>query len=309
MRWLLSKGFQMSAQANMTNPLGQIEHAQATLAQAEAPVVKLEEARLELQRVVASSEADLEEIGSRRKIELLAHAPAAELNRKLEALEKAEKEVSRRVQIANAILSEVETRIVRAREAEIEQTRQANFSAALALHVLAAKRVKEFCGRVGPEAAEVMQLYRESEAATLAANKDRPAGAPIIPSIESERQGPPLPAKITERRFQVFVAGREPVGEVGKVEAHNVNGSWAVYRPSRSVQGDVVIPHCTIVDYVEATIQKYEPRPLEALSTSLRIPAFDAPAPGLGRAERRLMPASEWSSMNAQPDPLAVAAE
>ena len=291
------------------DPIAPIEAAQAVFADTDATLDQLETARLELQRVLAGSAADVEEIGSRRKIELLAHAPAAEVDRKIEGLEKRAREAQRRIEIANAILSEVETRIVRAREAEIEQTRQANFSAALALHVLAAKRVKEFCGRVGPEAAEVMQLYRESEAATLAANKDRPAGAPIIPSIESERQGPPLPAKITERRFQVFVAGREPVGEVGKVEAHNVNGSWAVYRPSRSVQGDVVIPHCTIVDYVEATIEKYEPLPLESLATALRIPAFDAAPPKLGRAERRVMPAAQWSSMDAQPDPLAVAAE
>ena len=283
------------------DPIAPIEAAQAVFADTDATLDQLETARLELQRVLAGSAADVEEIGSRRKIELLAHAPAAEVDRKIEGLEKRAREAQRRIEIANAILSEVETRIVRAREAEIEQTRQANFSAALALHVLAAKRVKEFCGRVGPEAAEVMQLYRESEAATLAANKDRPAGAPIIPSIESERQGPPLPAKITERRFQVFVAGREPVGEVGKVEAHNVNGSWAVYRPSRSVQGDVVIPHCTIVDYVEATIEKYEPRPLEALATALRVPAFDAPIPKLGRPERRVTPAAQA--------PLQMAAE
>jgi hypothetical protein len=295
--------------AKPADPLAQIERAQKILAKGDAGLAELEEGRLDLQRVVAGSEADLEEIGSRRKIEMTAATPVGELDKKLEALDKREKEVARRVQIANAILSEVETRIVRAREAEIEQTRQANFSAALALHVLAAKRVKEFCGRVGPEAAEVMQLYRESEAATLAANKDRPAGAPIIPSIESERQGPLPSPRVTVRKYQVFLNGREPVGEVGKVEAHNVNGSWAVYRPSRSVQGDVVIPHCTVGDCVEATIEKYEPLPLESLATALRIPAFDAAPPKLGRAERRVMPAAQWSSMDAQPDPLAVAAE
>ena len=102
--------------------------------------------------------------------------------------------------------------------------------------------------------------------------------------------------------------GRDPVAEVGTVEAHNVNGSWAVYRPSRSVQGDVVIPHCVVAEFVEVTTQKYEPRPLEALATALRVPAFDAPAHGLGRPERRTLPASEWVATNGDLDPMPVPA-
>jgi hypothetical protein len=239
---------------------------------------------------------------------LLAHAPAAETNRKLEALEKAEKEVSRRVQIANANLSEVETRIVAAREAERSAQRQAAYDAAFALHVKATGRVRAFLDRIGPEARDALQAYRESEAATAAVNKDLPPGASRIPSIEHERLGDLPPAKITERPFQAFMHGRDPVAEVGAVEAHNVNGSWAVYRPSRSVQGDVVIPHCVVAEFVEVTTQKYEPRPLEALATALRVPAFDAPAHGLGRPERRTLPASEWVATNGDLDPMPVPA-
>jgi hypothetical protein len=291
------------------DPLAQIEHAQATLAKADAPLAQLEAAKLELTRVVASCDADLEELGSRRKIEMSSAMPAGELDKKLDAIEKREREVVRRNEIASIVLGQFEPRIVAGREDEAAARRQARYDQALALHAEATDLIRNFLGNVAPAARAALAAYSESEAATAAANRDLPPGAMRIPTIEAERLGSLPPAKITERRFQVFVSGRDLVAEVGKVEAHNVNGSWAVYRPSRSVQGDVVIPHCTIVDYVEATIQKYEPRPLEALSTSLRIPAFDAPAPGLGRAERRLMPASEWSSMDAQPDPLAVAAE
>jgi hypothetical protein len=295
----------------MTKPADPIAEMriQAVLAKGDASLAQLEEAKVELDHVLAGAAAEREEIAARRTIEMNALMPAAALDKALDRLDLLEKAVARRVEIASTVRPALTARIDEARGVEVEAARQARYDAALALHVEATGRVREFLNRAAPEARAMMQAYLEAETATAAVNRDLPAGAAPIRSIETERQGPPLPAKITERRFQVFVAGREPVGEVGKVEAHNVNGSWAVYRPSRSVQGDVVIPHCTIVDYVEATIQKYEPRPLEALSTSLRIPAFDAPAPGLGRAERRLMPASEWSSMNAQPDPLAVAAE
>jgi hypothetical protein len=149
----------------------------------------------------------------------------------------------------------------------------------------------------------VLQAYVESERATSVANADLPPGSSRIPSIEDERMGSPLPAKITGRRFQGFVHQGQLVGEMGKVEAFPHQGHWVVYKRSNAVQGDLTIGPCTLVDYIESTVEKYEAPRLEALASALRVPAFDAPAPKLGRPERRVVPAS------AQPDPLALAAE
>jgi hypothetical protein len=285
----------------MTNPLALVERVQTLLAQTDAPLAKLEEGLLEIQRIVASCETDLDEFGSRRKIEMTAATPAGELDKRLDALDKREREVVRRVEIAKTVRAELENRIDAAREADAAEKRQAAYGEALERHSAATRRVKEFLDRIAPEGREVMREYAESELKTAAANRDLPPGASPIPSIEAERVGGIPPAKITERRFQAFMHGRDFVGEVGRYEAHNVNGSWAVYLPSRSVQGDVVVPHCTISDYVEVTTQKHEPRPLEALASSLRVPEFAAPPPGLGRPERQVMPLSEWLRMSGEP--------
>jgi hypothetical protein len=284
------------------DPLAQIEAAQATLAAPDAPLDRLEAARLDLQRVIAAGEADLEASAARRKIELLAHAPAAEVDRKIEAIEKHAREVARRVEIAVAILGQLESRIAAAREVEIEAKRQARYDDATKLHISAAKHVREFLDRIAPEARKALQAYSESEAATRAVNADLPQGASPIRSIEAERQGDLTKPKVTERKFQAFVHGKDMVGEVGKVEAlKNGNGNWAVYFRSNAVQGDWTVGPCTIVDYIEVTTQRYEPVRLEALATSLRVPAFNAPAPNLGRPERRVLPAEQA--------PLQIAAE
>jgi hypothetical protein len=284
------------------DPLAPIEAAQAVFADTDATLDQLETARLELQRVVAGSEADVEEIGSRRKIELLAHAPAAELNRKLEALEKAEKEVSRRSEIANAILGQLALRIAAALDQAAEEKRRTNYAAALALHDETAKRIKEFCDRVAPETAEVLRVYAESELATFAANKDRPAGAPIIPSIEQERQGGPTPPRITERHFKAFVRGQDFVCEVGRVEAVPTGGNtWNLFLPSNSVQGGTSVGGCELVDFVDLKIERFEPQRPPSLVSSLSIPEFFAPAPIRGAIEKKRMRLDDWRAINGEP--------
>jgi hypothetical protein len=283
------------------DPLAQIEHAQAIIADGDAPLAQLEKGRLDLQRVIGSAEADLLEIGSRRKIELLAHAPAGELNRKLEALEKSEKEAQRRVQIANAILSEVETRIDAAREAESAAKRRADYEAVLDRRGAFVRRAEELLGRVGPELRDLIAEYNSVELAISAVNRSLPFGADRIPSTEAARMGA-LPApRITERRFQGFVHQGQLVGEMGRCEAFPHQGHWVVYKRSNAIQGDLTIGPCTLVDYIESTVEKYEAPRLEALASALRVPAFDAPAPKLGRPERRVTPAAQA--------PLQMAAE
>jgi hypothetical protein len=273
------------------DPLAQIEHAQGILARGDASLAQLQGCERDLKHVLADAENEHEEIGSRRKIELLAHAPAAEIDKRLNLIEQRERAIAWRLEIGRAVLAQISTRIDVALEEARAEKRRSDYAAAFALHVKATGRVRAFLDRIGPEARDALQAYRENEAATAAVNKDLPPGSSRIPSIEDERMGSPLPAKITERRFQAFMHGRDPVAEVGTVEAHNVNGSWAVYRPSRSVQGDVVIPHCWVADFVEVTTEKYEQRPLEALATALRIPSFHPTDPPVrGRVEKRTMP-------------------
>jgi hypothetical protein len=282
-------------------PIAEIERIQAVLAKGDASLAQLQGCERDLKHVLADAENEHEEIGSRRKIELLAHVPAAEIDKRLNVIEQRERAIARWLEIGRAVLAQISTRIDDALEEARAAKRRSDYAAALALHDETTNRIRECLDRIGPEVRAVLQAYVESERATSVANADLPPGASRIPSIEAERMGAPPPPKITERRFQAFMHGRDPVAEVGTVEAHNVNGSWAVYRPSRSVQGDVVIPHCVVAEFVEVTTQKHEPRPLEALASSLRVPPFSASPPNLGRPERKTMPLAEWLRMNGEP--------
>jgi hypothetical protein len=283
--------------------LAAIEGVQKILAKADASVDALEEGKREVLRLIAELEAERQETAARRTIELTAASPAGELDKRLNVIEQRERAIARRLEIGRAILAQLETRIDDAREEERAAARQAAYDAARKLHDDATNRIREFCDRVAPEAAEVLRAYAAAEAATAAVNRDLPAGLPRIQSIETERQGSHLPARITERRVQWFLHHGKRIAEVGTVEAFpNQNGSglWTIYRRSNAIQGDETIGPCTIADFVEETIQKYEPRPLESLSTSMRIPEFAAPPPGLGRPERRLLPASPVPALAAE---------
>jgi hypothetical protein len=288
---------------SMSNHLATIERVQGILARSDAGLAELQGCERDLKHVLAGAAAELEEIVARRTIETSALMPAAALDKALDRLDLLEKAVGRRLMIANAILAQLVAKIDVALEAAAEEQRQARYDQALALHNAATGRIREFLNRVAPEARDLMAVYLEAEAATAAVNRDLPAGAAPIKSIETERQGSHLPARITERRVQWFLHHGKRIAQVGTVEAFpNQNGSglWTIYRRSNAIQGDETIGPCTIADFVEETIQRYEPRPLEALSTSLRTPAFDAPAPGLGRPERRLMPASPVLALAAE---------
>jgi hypothetical protein len=281
--------------------LATIESVQKIIGLADASLEQLEAARLELDHVIAAGEAETAEIADRRTIEMNALMPAAALDKALDRLDLLDKAVARRVEIASTVRPALMARIDEARDVEAEAARQARYAAALDLHNAATGKIRAFLNRAAPEALAVMAVYREAEAAAAAVNRDLPAGSSPIRSIEAERMGALPSPKITVRKYQVFLSGRDFVAEVGKVEAHNVNGTWAIYLPSRSVQGDVVVPHCTIADFVEVTSQKYEPLSLETLATALRVPAFDAAAPKLGRGERRTMPLAEWLRMSGEP--------
>jgi hypothetical protein len=284
------------------DPLAAIDAAQKVLAAPDANLAVLEAANRDLTRIIAGSEVGLEEIRSRRKIELHAHAPLTELNRKFDELDRREKEIGRRVEISNAVLAQLEIRIADARETERSAARQAAYDAAVKMRDETATLVRNFLDNVGPAARAALRAYSESEAATAAVNRDLPAGALPIPTIESERQGAALPAKIVERHFKAFVRGRDFVSEVGKVDAAPASGNtWNVFLPSNSIQGGTSVGGCTIVDFVDVRIEKFEPARPQVLSAALSVPSFYAPPPERGRVERKRMRLSEWRSLNGEP--------
>ena len=284
------------------DPLVQIEHAQKILAKGDASLAQLESARRELDHVIAAGEAETAEIADRRTIEMSALTPAGELDKALDSLDRREKQVARRVEIASTVRAQLVAKIDVARGEEAEAKRQTAYAAARKLHDEATNRIREFCDRVGPEAAEVLRSYAAAEAATSAANKDLPAGAAPIMSIEARRQGSPPAPRITERHFKAFTCGRDYVAEVGAVEATPAaGGTWTLYLPSASVQGGSTVGGCVITDMVDLRIEKFESRRVESLATALRAPPFYATAPERGTVERKRMRLSEWRQINGEP--------
>ena len=285
----------------MTTKTDPIESSRKILNAPESKLADLEAAAAALDNLRANLDGEIAGSAARRREILAADASAAEIDRRLEQHDATVSALVRRNEVAAANATKLAARLMAAREAAAEEQRRSRYAQALELHVTATNVIKTFLDKIGQEGRDALQIYLESEAATAAANKDLPPGATRIPTIEAERMGALPSPRVTVRKYQVFLNGREPVAEVGKVEAHNMNGVWAVYLPSRSVQGDVVIPNCVVVDYVEVTTERYEPLALESLSTALRIPEFPAPPPKLGRGERRTMPLAEWLRMSGEP--------
>ena len=264
----------MSAQASMNNPLALVERVQTLLGQTDVPLAKLEEGLLELQRIVASCETDLEEIGSRRKIEMTAATPAGELDKRLDALDKRERELVRRVEIEKTVRAELENRIDAARDADAAAKRRANYDGALTLHVKATNLVREFLDKFGHECRKMMRVYAESESKTAAANLDLPSGALPIPSIEAERRGELRARETTVREFKAFVDGRRFIGEQNYVQAaERKDGKWDVFLPGGTTGGgDYFV--CSLESYVEAVIETDATPWPDFLASSLSVPAF-----------------------------------
>jgi hypothetical protein len=265
-----------SEQPDMTksDPLALIERVQTMLAQADAPFAQLEQGAVELQRLIASSEADLEVIASRRKIEMTTATPAVKLSRRLNGLKKNTEDVEQIVEIASTILVALETRIAADREAARAEKHQAAYDEALELRDGALCRVKEFLARFGAEGRLVLRNYAGSELKTIAANKELPPGASPIPSIEFERKGALQVPKTTTREFRAFVEGRRIVAEQGHVQASpRADGKWNVFLPGGSTSGGQVIA-CDLVDHVDVrTETDATPWPV-CLASSLAVPAF-----------------------------------
>jgi hypothetical protein len=266
-----------------------------SLSELEAAAAALDQVRGGLNVEIAGSVAH-------RMAILASDASAAEVDKHLEKHDEAVRALVRRNEVAGAIATKLAARLVVARDVAAEEKRQAAYAAARKLHDDATIRMRAFLDKVAPEAREVMQVYAAAEAATVAANRDLPAGAAPIMSIEARRQGEPVQPRITERHFKAFTCGRDYVAEVGAVEATPAaGGTWTLYLPSASVQGGSTVGGCVITDMVDLRIEKFESRRVESLATALRAPPFYATAPERGTVERKRMRLSEWRQINGEP--------
>ena len=313
----------------MNNPLAQIEHAQKILANGDASLAQREAARLELDHVIAAGEAETVEIADRRTIEMSALTPAGELDKALDALDRREKQVVRRVEIAKTVRAELENRIDAAREADAADKRQAAYDEAIKLRDATALRVQKFLDRIGAEAREVMRAYAASESKSAAANQDLPPGAAPIHSIESKRKGELRSPKLTVREFEAFVDGRRFIAERGHAQAaERKDGKWDVFLPGGGTgAGDYFV--CAISNFVEVTSEADATPWPENLAKCLSVPSFyvsdrsgwdpvDDPSPAavtdaLNRLESqpphhfeprvstRTMSMAAWREMNGEP--------
>jgi hypothetical protein len=278
----------------------QIERVQRMLA--DAPLAQLEENRRDLKSVIESIEVERAEIEARRTIEMISLAPAGDLNRRVDALEKSERELARLAEIALTIYAELENRIAAAREAESAAKRQAVYDAALDLHNATLIRVREFLDRAGRESLEVMRAYAASEAATAATNCDLPEGSSPIPTIESERLGAPKSRRTIKRQFGVFYCGDQPIAQVGKCNSvDNGDGTFNLLIWDRTVA------NCRIRDFVNVRCETMKPR-AENLITSLKIPTFVADYVS-DRSVNRTMTLSELGAIESESAPAQIAAE
>jgi hypothetical protein len=261
-----------------------IESTRKILNPPTSKLADLEAAGAVLNHVLAETDAEIEEMASRRKTLVSSDTTAAEIDKALERHDEAVRTLTRRNEIATVVVTKLNERIATEREAENSTKRRAEYDEALALHATATKRVKEFLDRAGAEAREVLRLYAESEIKTAAVNGGLPPGALPIPSVEAERRGPLGSQKTTVREFCGFADGRRLIGEKGHVEAtEREDGKLDVFVPGGSTgAGDYFV--CALENFVETfTESDTMPWP-ENLANSLSIPAFHVAEPPRWRA-------------------------
>jgi hypothetical protein len=265
----------------MTKPTStdRLESARKILNAPPSTIAELEAARAVVTHVLAETDAEVEEMVSRRKTIASANAPAGEIDKALERHDDAVRALVRRNEIAAAVAAKLDERIAADREVARAAKCQANYDAALTLHVAATNRVREFLDKFGPECRRALREYAESELKTAAANSDLPPGALPIPSIEVERKGKLQPPKVTTRHFKAFVHAMRRVAEQGYVEAApEKDGRWRVFIPGGSTSGGYYLT-CALVDFVEVVTETDATPWLENLARALSVSAFYATEP------------------------------
>jgi hypothetical protein len=279
------------------DPLAQIENAQKIIAQADASLAQLEEAKVELDHVLAGAAAEQEAITERRTIEMNALMPAGALDKALDRLDLLDKAVARRVEIASTVRPALTARLDAAREAEREVARAAEYEETEKLVSALAGRFEEFLGRTAPEARALLADCAAVQMRVSEVNRTLPPHATPIRSLEQRRTGELKTRETIVRRLRYFYRGNDRIIEVGRGEAIETSaGVWNVFAPSNSIQGGESFGGCRIVEFVEVRTETLTSHP-ESLISALRIPNFYEPYLSTG-SSRRTIPAAEWDARN-----------
>jgi predicted nucleic acid-binding Zn-ribbon protein len=275
---------QFRSNREMTKPdLAPIERVQAIMQETNAPLAKLEEGMRDLQRVIASGEAEIEELAARRKIEMTALTPAVELDKKLNELDKRRKEVERCAEIASAVIGELEARLVQARAAErAAQLKAAKAEAEKRVRATSA-RWQDLLERFGPEVRAAMHDYGETARLVAAINSELPAGEKIDGIEAYRKSAPPPPRSTVIERFAAFTRGGVFVARFdGTAARRRHDNLWDVWAPvrSQSVSGDAppgaAVVVCELKEFVTVRTETFAVPSPAKLPTTLRIPAFSA---------------------------------
>jgi len=253
-----------------------IESARKVLNAAASTIADLEAESVAVSRILAGTDVELEEMARRRKALLASDMPVAELDGVLARHDEGVRSLIRRNEIAAAVSTKLAESISSDRENKRAASQLAAYNEAVELQASTASRIKEFLERVGAESRDIMRAYASAEKKAEAANKDLPPGAAPVRSIEAVRRGEIPQPKTTIREFSGFVeVGGFFVSEQGKVQAAaRQDGKREVYRGRPSGSGEYFI--CTLVEYVEVTVETASRPNLDNLASALSIPAFSA---------------------------------
>jgi hypothetical protein len=289
-----------------TKTVDPIEAARKILNAQAASLADLEAADAALAHVRDETDVEIAGMAARRREILAADGPSHEIDARLEKHDATVRALVRRNEVAAAISAKLSARLMAAREDAAEEKRREAYNAALAQHTETTSLIKTFLQNVAPAARAALQAYAESEAAVAAVNRDLPAGAAPLASIEQERRGEMQTRETVVRRTRYFYLGNDRIVEVGRAEAAETSaGVWGVFVPSGSVQGGETFAGCRIVEFLELKVETLKSQP-ESLMTGVRIPQFHEPYVTAGTS-RRAVPAAEWDAANGQPVPRLAA--
>jgi hypothetical protein len=193
------------------NHLAAIDRVQGIIAKGDSPLERLEEAKVELDHVLAAAAAEREEITARRTIEMSALMPAAALDKALDALDRREKQVARLVEIATTVRTALMPRLDAAREAEREVARAAEYEETEKLVSALAGRFEEFLGRTAPEARALLADCVAVQMRVSEVNRTLPPHATPIRSLEQRRTGELKTRETVVRRFKFFYRGNDRI--------------------------------------------------------------------------------------------------
>ena len=286
--------------------IARIERAQSILNAQSSTIVELEAVILDQQRLIAACDADVVEIASRRKIEMIAATPAGELDKKLSSLDKREKEVQRHAEIASTVLVALEQRLAEKREAERVAQETARRHELNRRRGEAISSIKSGLSEIGAKTSEVLRVYKAIEAEIAAFNRALAPGEPRIPSIEAARRTIQPRKVVVDETFDAFVGqgimiSASDVGPRRRNQARPIGGGWfEVFISTPTGAGD--IHRCELIPCVRVHTEVDATRAPEPLPVALNVPAFDAVRSPPRTYDHRMMKLSEWATLNSEPD-------